>query len=117
MTEERKQQLETRAWELSRANAAIQAEIQILQHGEYAREPEVIFEINELLDLVAKLSVVGSDLEGRARFTDEEELDDLFGPPPVVASEPPDPFPCFPPSAEDRRSIRRVAAWSEEVTF
>ena len=117
MTDERKRELETRAWELSRASAAIQAEVGILQQGEYAREPEVIFEVNELLDLVAKLTVVRNDLEGRARFTDAEEIDNLFGPPPLVAIEPPDPFPCFPLSAEDRRSIRRVPAWSEEVTF
>ena len=119
MTQERRQELETRTWELSRAMTALQAEIGILQHGEDRDAPEVLYEVNSLAELVIDISVVRNDLEAQSRMeeTDDEMIDNLFGPAPQATRKADDPFPYFAPSREDLRAINPSAAWDEEATF
>ena len=118
MTQERREELETRTWQLSQAMRAVDAEIGILQHGEFATEPEVLFEIDSLADLVIAISVVRNDMEAQSRIeeSDDEFLADLFGPPPQAIVDQDDPFPYF-ASREDLRAINPSAAWDEEATF
>ena len=118
MTQERREELETRTWQLSQAMRAVDAEIGILQHGEDAAEPEVLFEIDSLGELVIAISVVRNDMEARSRMeeTDDEFLANLFGPPPQSTTQAEDPFPYF-ASREDLRAINPSAAWDEEATF
>ena len=120
MTQEQKVQLETRVWKLSQAISAIEGEISDLREGEYSTAPEVIFEAGELEDLALKLHVVRNDVEARAKFTDEEEIDNLFGPAPTLALVPTvDPFPYMAPDPTDLASIDHTDPWNraEELSF
>ena len=106
MTQERKEELETRVWQIDQVRLAIEAEIKLLQHGEFAREADVVFEIDVYSELVLKLVAVRSELESTAKFSTEDDIDILLGPPSLALVPPVDPFPYYAPESEDLRAIR-----------
>ena len=118
MTRERKEQLETRAWELARAIGAMIEEMNILGAG---REPEELDEevaedVEKLYDTIQVLSIVKDSWEAEARYG-EDDIDDLFGPPPNLSLVEPDddPFPYMAPNREHPWTDNE--AWDDEAAF